>query len=123
MRSLGTAVIAPWLPRSKPTVWATVVILATVMLGQTVGKRIKVLSGSERNNVISLRAERDGKPIDMLCYKSVPECTNAQPGDDVMEEAPEGTQAYNDCLNVYLYSEEAKKRSAKKIGVYCLLQP
>ena len=100
-------------------------VKVTILPARSEGDPIKVISASnpEKTGVV-VTAELNGAPAKMTCRFSVSNCAAPQPGDYLFVTASaeaEGYNAYDDCLNVYLYSKDREGVRDRRIGVYCLL--
>jgi len=81
---------------------------------------ITVKDSTVNNGVVIVSIHESGKPFELQCNQSAPDCTAPQPGSYWMVRLPKNHGLY-DCANVDLYSQSGNPESQDKIlGEYCI---
>ncbi len=81
---------------------------------------ITVKGGSVNNGVVIVDVRESGKPYELQCNKSAPNCSIPEPGSYWMVRLPKNHGMY-DCNDVDLYPQSVDPESAEKVlGEYCL---
>ncbi len=88
-----------------------------------VDKTLITVKGSSVNNgVVIVDVRESGKPYELQCNKSAPNCNVPEPGSYWMVRLPQNHGMY-DCNDVDLYPQSVDPESDEKLlGEYCLNQ-
>ena len=96
-------------------------IFAVVVQLLALDKSLITVKGSSVNNgVVIVEIHEAGKPYELQCNKSAPNCNTAEPGSYWMVRLPKNHGMY-DCNDVDLYPQSVDPESGEKLlGEYCL---
>ena len=99
------------------------IVLVAVQLLALDKTLITVKDSSVNNGVIIVTIREGGKPQELQCNQSAPNCTAPKPGDYWMVRLPKNHGLY-DCANVDLYpqSVDPENEEAQVFGEYCLAE-
>jgi hypothetical protein len=98
------------------------VTLGAGILGYSADRKLKVVRVSLDRDIVNITGELEGKSASLMCLKTIPECVVPEPRIYLLVQASPEMSAYNDCLNVFLYSYDTGTRG-QKVGLYCLVSP
>ena len=83
-------------------------------------KEIRVKSSVVSGKGVLVVGEIEGKPLQMACGLSLPDCVALKPGKYLMVK-PADKDIYTDCSNVDIYRRSTTKNARdEKVGVFCL---
>lgn len=98
------------------------ILLVAVQLLAVDKTLITVKDASINNGVVIVTVHEAGKPYELQCNQSAPNCAAPKPGDYWMVRLPKNHGIY-DCACVDLYPQSVDPESAQKVlGEYCLTE-
>ncbi len=96
-----------------------VLLLSALQLLAVDKTLITVKNSSTNSGVIMVNIHEDGKPQELQCTESAPNCVAPQAGNYWMVRLPKNHGLY-DCDNVDLYLQNEDPETAQKVGEFCL---